>query len=131
MLLDFRRADLTNPHRPRSGALFSSKTRPHDESAGLASEYGFGSGNDKKLNRAVGDFLAAAQSELGEAVVEKRLEYLPLIPDLAIDGVDEATCIELHWRSGDFLTTMNRSEIAQYVLKKLKSYAVESGWASD
>lgn len=106
----------------------------HDARAGfalLASEYGFGSGNDKKLNRAVGDFLAAAQSELGEAVVEKRLEHLPLIPDVAIDGADEATCIELHWRSGDFLTTANRSEIAQYILKKLKAYAVESGWASD
>lgn len=106
----------------------------HDARAGfalLASEYGFGSGNDKKLNRAVGDFLAAAQSELGEAVVEKRLDYLPLIPDLAIDGIEEATCLELHWRSGEFLTTTNRSEIAQYILKKLKAYAVESGWASD
>lgn len=106
----------------------------HDARAGfslLASEYGFGSGNDKKLNRAVGDFLAATHVDLGDAVVEKRLEHLPLIPDLAIDGIDEATCVELHWRSGDFLTTTNRSEIAQYVLKKLKSYAVESGWAAD
>lgn len=106
----------------------------HDARAGfalLASEYGFGSGNDKKLNRALGDFLTAAQSGLGETVVEKRLGDLPLIPDLAIDGADEATCLELHWRSGDFLTTTNRSEIAQYILKKLKSYAVESGWASD
>jgi len=106
----------------------------HDARAGfalLASEYGFGSGNDKHLNRAIGDFLAAAQSHLGEAVVEKRLAHLPLIPDLAIDGANEATCIEIHWRSGDFLTTANRSEIAQYILRKLKSYAVESGWASD
>lgn len=106
----------------------------HDARAGfalLASEYGFGSGNDKKLNRAVGDFLEAAQSELGETVIEQRLEHLPLIPDLAIDGIDESTCLEFHWRSGDFLTTTNRSEIAQYILKKLKSYAVESGWASD
>ena len=106
----------------------------HDARAGfalLASEYGFGSGNDKKLNRALGDFLVATQTDLGETVVEKRLGPLPLIPDLAIDGTDEATCIELHWRSGDFLKTTNRSEIAQYILKKLKSYAVEWGWAAD
>lgn len=106
----------------------------HDARAGFelfSSEYGFGSGNDKRLNRAIGDFLTAAHADLGETVVEKRLAHLPLIPDMAIDGTEESTCIELHWRSGDFLKTTNRSEIAQYVLRKLKAYAVESGWASD
>lgn len=106
----------------------------HDARAGyslLASEYGLGAGKDKRLNRAFGDFLASARTELGNAVVEKRLEHLPLIPDLAIDRDDETTCVELHWRSGEFLTTANRSEIAQYILKKLKTYAVSSGWATD
>lgn len=97
----------------------------------LAEEFGFGSGNDKKLNRAVGDYLTSGKPELGEAVIEKKMPYMPLIPDLAIDADEIVTSIELHWRSGDFLTTGNRSEIAQYILRKLKAYAVESGWASD
>lgn len=106
----------------------------HDARAGyalLAQEYGLGSGNDKKLNRALADFLQVAQADLGVPVSERRLPHIPLIPDLALDADDETTCIELHWRSGDFLTTTNRSEIAQYILKKLKAYAVEFGWASD
>lgn len=106
----------------------------HDTRAGyalLAQEFGLGSGNDKKLNRAFGDFLEAAQPALGKPVAERKLPHIPLIPDLALDADDETTCIELHWRSGDFLTTTNRSEIAQYVLKKLKAYAVEFGWSSD
>lgn len=95
----------------------------------LGAEFGFGSGNDKKLNRAVGDFLSQAQSSLGDVVVEERLDSLPLIPDLAVNGPDEATCVELHWRSGDYLVNAHRSAVAQYILGKLKSYAVESGWA--
>ena len=63
--------------------------------------------------------------------IEKKLPYMPLIPDIAIDTEELVTGVELHWRSGDFLTTANRSEIAQYTLRKLKAYAIESGWASD
>lgn len=106
----------------------------HDTRVGyglLAQEYGLGSGNDKKLNQAIGDYLTAAQSELGVPTCERKLPHIPLIPDLALDGEDETTCVELHWRSGDFLTTTNRSEIAQYILKKLKAYAVEFAWVPD
>ncbi len=99
---------------------------------GLVSEHwGFVSGHDKQLNRAVGDFLTQAQSSLGEAVVEKKSEDIPLIPDLSLGSDEHVTCIEFHWRSGDFLTSANRSSIAQYVLGKLKSYAVELGWTSE
>ncbi|MFC5678813.1 hypothetical protein [Aeromicrobium endophyticum] len=98
--------------------------------AALGQTYGFGSGNDKKLNQALGDYLTQGKAELGEVLTEKKLPYLPLIPDLAIDTPDLVTGVEIHWRSGDFLTTTNRSEIAQYALRKLKAYAVESGWTS-
>ncbi len=96
----------------------------------LAEEVGFGSGQDKKLNRALGDFLTQAQSSLGEISVEKKADGIPLIPDISLSADQAVTCIELHWRSGNFLVSANRSEIAQYILGKLKSYAVELGWAS-
>ncbi|WP_342037364.1 hypothetical protein [Brevibacterium ammoniilyticum] len=97
----------------------------------LARNYGFGSGNDKKLNRAIGDYLNNGKHSLGNTRVESKMDYMPLIPDITIDAENIATGIELHWRSGDFLTTANRSEIAQYTLRKLKAYAIGSGWAMD
>lgn len=131
----FERADFGRLLLGTDSATAEIRGNPaHDARAAfelLAEEYGFGSGNDKKLNQALGDFLTQGQPELGEVVIEKKLPYMPLIPDVAIDTDDLVTGVELHWRSGDFLTTANRSEIAQYTLKKLKSYAVESGWASD
>jgi hypothetical protein len=131
----FERADFGRLLLGTDAATAEIRGNPaHDARAAfslLADEYGFGSGNDKKLNRAIGDFITQGQPTLGEVVIEKKLPYMPLIPDIAIDTEEIATGIELHWRSGDFLATSNRSEIAQYTLRKLKSYAIESGWASD
>jgi energy-coupling factor transporter ATP-binding protein EcfA2 len=97
----------------------------------LSENVGFGSGQDKKLNRALGDFLTQAQSSLGEIRVEQKADGIPLIPDVSLSADHHVTCIELHWRSGDFLVSANRSSIAQYVLGKLKSYALELGWTSN
>ena len=97
----------------------------------IAENVGFGSGQDKKMNRAIGDFLAAARTSLGEVTVEKKSEGIPLIPDLSLAIEQHITCIEFHWRSGDYLISAHRSSIAQYVLDKLKSYAIELGWTSE
>lgn len=97
----------------------------------IADNVGFGSGQDKKLNRAFGDFLAQTQSSLGELIVEKKADGIPLIPDLSLRTDERVTCVEFHWRSGDYLTSAHRSAIAQYVLTKLKAYAIELGWTSE
>lgn len=95
----------------------------------LASEVGLGSGTDKKLNQAVADFLTQ-RADFGDVTCERRLESVPLIPDVALELQDGVTCLELHWRSGDYLTASHRSEAAQYILGKLKNYALELGWVS-
>lgn len=97
----------------------------------LSENFGFVSGRDKKLNAAFGDFVTQAQAGLGVASVETKAQDIPLIPDLSLSSDHYVTCIEFHWRSGDYLTSANRSAIAQYVLTKLKSYAIELGWTSE
>lgn len=96
----------------------------------LSAQVGFGSGQDKKLNRAFGDFLAQSQSSLGDVVVERKADGMPLIPDVSLSTEEHVTAVEFHWRSGEYLVTANRSAIAQYVLVKLKAYASELGWVS-
>lgn len=97
----------------------------------IAQEVKFTSGQDKKMNHAVGDFLTGTQESLGEVRVEQKADGIPLIPDIGLSADDNVTCLEFHWRSGDYLISANRSAIAQYVLEKLKGYAVELGWASE
>jgi hypothetical protein len=41
---------------------------------------------------------------------------------------DEILCIEYTWRRSEFLGTNNRAGVAEYVLKKLKNYAVALRW---
>ena len=83
----------------------------------IAEEVKFTSGQDKKMNRAVGDFLAATQtSSIGEVAVEVKADGMPLIPDISLSTDDALTCLEFHWRSGDYLVSANRSAIAQYIL---------------
>jgi hypothetical protein len=99
----------------------------------LASEHGFSAGRDKLLNRAVTDGLEyyfGEQSLLADKFLcELGLGFCPLIPDISIVQGDHVICLELCWRSGDHLTSGNRSAIAQYVLTKLRNYAREMGWA--
>lgn len=97
----------------------------------LAEQVGFSRGVDKQLNLAFGDFLTQTQSQLGECRVEKRAEFLPLIPDISFVTDDHVTCVEFHWRAGDFLTSTHRSEVAQYILTKVKAYAIELGWIAN
>lgn len=128
----FERSDLGRLLSGTVAATSESRGNPAADSAAafdaLTQGFGFTSGNDKKLNRAFGDFMTHTQSSLGEIAVEKKADGIPLIPDISLSGEDKVTCLEFHWRSGDYLVPANRSEIAQYVLRKLKSYATELGW---
>jgi hypothetical protein len=60
---------------------------------------------------------------------ETGLGFVPLIPDNAVVHDESVLCIEYAWRAGEFLTTGNRSTIAQYILTKLRNYARELGWS--
>lgn len=97
----------------------------------VAERVGFTSGKDKKLNLAFGRYLQDNEVSLGEVSVETKIETAPLIPDISLRSENYVTCMEFHWRSRDFLVSANRSEVAQYVLSKLRSYARGLGWTSD
>jgi len=93
---------------------------------------GFTTGKDKVLNRAVAsaidDYLRRGSIGFERVSAEERLEFAPLIPDNAIYFAQNVRCLEFTWRSTDYLVPRNRSEIAIYVLDKLKNYARELGW---
>jgi len=115
---------------------YEARGRPADDAtAAMASlaERGFTYGKDKSLNQALlealKDFLEREGRTVGLAAAEEKLEFAPVIPDNQLhDG--EVICIEYTWRSGDFLQSSRRSEVAKYALEKLKSYAVALGWAT-
>ena len=88
----------------------------------IAKKEKFTSGKDKELNCAFGEFLKQNQNS-GEVVgVEKRLEGFQLIPDISLKFEKHLTCLEFHWRAKDLLST-DKSAVAQYILKKLQTYA--------
>jgi energy-coupling factor transporter ATP-binding protein EcfA2 len=99
----------------------------------LASEYGFSAGRDKLLNRGITDGLEYYYKDheltFDKFQCELGLRFCPLIPDISVVQGDHVACLELCWRSGDHLTTGNRSATAQYMLTKLRNYAREMGWA--
>lgn len=64
------------------------------------------------------------------STAEEKLEFCPLVPDNALYLPDYVLCVEYTWRSAEFLDIRHRSEVAQYILNKLKNYAAELGWVS-
>jgi hypothetical protein len=98
----------------------------------LLAETGFNLGNDKEFNkglcRAISGFLEAESIDSNAATPEAGLVDTPLIPDNAVEFADQTMCIEYTWRKGDFLSSANRSAVAQYILEKLKNYAVALRW---
>lgn len=99
------------------------------------SKRGFTFGKDKEFNKAFRDAWIEyfrENSLLFERVdAETSLGFVPLIPDTAILSAGGATCIEYHWRSGDFLRPANRSDVAGYVLRKTRDYVRQLGWTTD
>ncbi|MCI2956313.1 hypothetical protein MN032_01305 [Agromyces atrinae] len=99
----------------------------------LAENIGFQGGRDKQLNRAFAEAIrvSGVAGEGAAVTTETALPFLPaLIPDVAVTDDDRANCIEFTYRKGDYLTSSNRSTIAQYCLTKLKNYARSMGWVS-
>lgn len=99
----------------------------------MAQSYSFGSGRDKPLNRAMGSaiegFIERVDTQFDSVTVESKIDTeIPLIPDVALHSPGLVMCLEFHWRSGDFLTRSHRSEVAQYVLRKVRSYGRALGW---
>lgn len=128
----FERSDFGRVLTGTASAASETRGNPGSQSAEkfrqLAAHVGFSQGRDKKNNTAFADFLVQNRTDLGEVVAEKQLQETPLIPDLSILDRGHDTCVEFYWRSGDFLLPKNRSDAAQYILRKIKNYSVELGW---
>lgn len=101
-----------------------------DALAFVASDYGYGSGHDKQLNKAMATGLEILLGEKVDRVEFEKSQFQGIIPDNAIISGADLTCVEYAWRTGDFLSSGNRSEAAQYILKKLQDYATALGWAT-
>ncbi len=133
------RSDLGRFVSGRADAMSETRGRPSADAPAafdlIASQFGFGGGRDKHLNRAVRDTLELYNSRGGlgfeQVACEEGLGFAPLIPDIGLVARDIAYCLEFHWRRGDYLRATHRSEIAQYVLGKLRDYARALGWTSD
>lgn len=96
---------------------------------------GFTYGKDKPLNKAfcpaLKDFLSEQTIAVERVAAEESLRFVPLLPDTAIHSGDGVTCLEYHWRSGDFLRQANRAEVASYVLRKTRDYVRQLQWVTD
>jgi hypothetical protein len=109
----------------------------HDATAAfqLLAERGFNLGRDKSLNgimaEAWREYFARNGIEVEEVKHEKGLDFCALIPDNSIVHSDTVVCIEYTWRKGDFLSSGNRSTVAQYILEKLRDYVRAMGWSAD
>lgn len=120
----------------QSSATSEGRGRPPEEALQairLLAQAGFTAGRDKSLNHAMLDGLTALladDSQYTNFRAETKLDFAELIPDNAIDRGDETVCLEYTWRTGDFLTTTNRSGVAIYVLEKLRNYCTALGWVA-
>lgn len=135
---DLNRSDLGKTICGVELSRFEARGTPGEDAAAafqLLAEQGFNLGKDKSLNHIMRAALEATMRE-SEAPFEKttseqKLPFCGLIPDNAIYFDDRVQCIEYTWRKGDFLSSGNRSTVAQYVLSKLQSYARQLGWTTD
>lgn len=122
MLLGAARATFEARGTPSTSAVPAFRT---------LAESGFNLGKDKGYNTSMSDGLTPfLQAEGVKAVVipERALTDSRLIPDNAIERDGYIVCVEYTWRKSELLTTGNRSTIAQYILEKLKNYAVDLRW---
>jgi len=67
---------------------------------------------------------------IDDSKYEKALPFCSLIPDNSFYSNDLIITVEYTWRKGDFVVSANRSTIAQYILEKIKNYAVALEWIS-
>lgn len=101
----------------------------------LLAERGFNLGKDKNLNRimkeAVVALLKNTDVPFEKSTSEEKLPFCSLIPDNAIYFENRILCIEYTWRKGKFLASSGRSNVAQYILNKLRDYARALEWTRD
>jgi len=139
---DLGRTDLGKLLRGEALSSFEGRGTPAEDAVAafqLLAERGFNLGADKKLNQIMSDAWGVylkAQSKDGDVIkfdvqFEKLLSFCKLIPDNSIVYDDAVVAIEYTWRKGDFLSSNNRSTVAQYVLTKMQNYARELGWSAD
>jgi energy-coupling factor transporter ATP-binding protein EcfA2 len=131
----FRRSELGQSLLGAPRAAFEARGTPSTQALPafqLLAEGSFVLGRDKGYNKSMAegitDFLTIEGLDATAVAPERGLADSKLIPDNAIDRGDHVVCIEYTWRRGDFLTSANRSTIAQYILDKLKNYAVDLRW---
>ncbi|MCY1045604.1 hypothetical protein OV208_30090 [Corallococcus sp. bb12-1] len=133
-----KRTDLGKYMTNSLATAYETRGRPPEEAKAVFSSLAklghWTGGKDKLLNsamlEAIKSMLTASSIDFSNAQHEKAIEGLPLvlIPDNSIQAGEQVFCIEYAWRSGDFLSSGNRSGIAQYALTKLKNYALAFGW---
>jgi energy-coupling factor transporter ATP-binding protein EcfA2 len=93
---------------------------------------GFNLGKDKghntSMSEAITAFMKAEEIESEAVVPEKGFLNGALIPDNAVPFANEILCVEYTWRKGEFLASKSRATVAEYILRKLKDYAVALEW---
>lgn len=133
------RTDLGRHLAQVKGAAYETRGRPAEEArdmvASVAKDFGYGRGNDKKLNASLlqgwVEYVRSIGIDPVAAKAEQALDFCPgIIPDNQIDLGDRVLCIEYVWRTGNVLDSSRRSEAAQYALDKVHNYAVNLGWTN-
>jgi energy-coupling factor transporter ATP-binding protein EcfA2 len=134
---NLRRSDLGHVLLGTRRSTFEARGTPSTQATPafqLIAETGFTLGNDKSYNRALAEgveaFLSAEEVEYSSVKAEQNLPPTALIPDVAVRLGDQVLTLEPTWRKGAFLLPANRSTAAQYILTKLRNYALALGWIS-
>jgi hypothetical protein len=135
---DLERADLGKFLIGDSADRFENRGTPAGEASAayqLFAEHGFNLGKDKNLNRVMADagqqLFKRKGIDANRITSEEKLDFCALIPDNAYYFDEYVTCIEFTWHKGDYLTSGNRSAVAQYILNKMQKYVRQLGWTTD
>jgi ABC-type oligopeptide transport system ATPase subunit len=93
--------------------------------------YGKDKLHNKALASAIGAFMDREFKGTATTHAEERIPLCALIPDVWVERNDDVVCLEFTWRNGDFLSSGNRSTVSQYILEKLKNYALALDWVAN
>lgn len=129
-----KRSDLGRHLAGEQRSAFETRGNPGDTSAtafSLLAENGhFANNRDRLLNKSVAKAIQAfvtQESEMVKVSSESKMAGTNLIPDVSLSDDESAHGVEFAWRSRNYLVSQNRSACAQYILTKLKNYAVDLG----
>ncbi len=135
---DLGRSDFGKFLQGTSTDRYESRGTPAGDAAAayqLLGDDGFNLGKDKVLNRIMADagreLLERQDLPPEKITAEEKLDFCALIPDNAFYFPSYVVCVEFTWRTGAFLTSGNRSAVAQYILAKMQHYVRQLGWTKD